>query len=168
MGIIVSGCRPADFVCLQKLCFMVCEILIEEANIVNVSSPVTICGDIHGQVSFSRWYTKCVARQELIDCICLLIVLRSRRIVSKRRWCARHAVHLYGRFRRSWVLLIGNVHKTSNTQSQIPRSHCSPSWQSWNQANYTSVWILWWGNRLLWTIHLSKYLNFVNAITSHV
>jgi serine/threonine-protein phosphatase 6 catalytic subunit len=46
---LVRGCKYLPENDLKKLCFMVCEILIEEANIVNVSSPVTICGDIHGQ-----------------------------------------------------------------------------------------------------------------------
>lgn len=36
---------------LKKLCEMVCDILLEETNILPVSTPVTVCGDIHGQVS---------------------------------------------------------------------------------------------------------------------
>ena len=34
----------------QVLCDKVSEILIEEGNVVDVKSPVTVCGDIHGQV----------------------------------------------------------------------------------------------------------------------
>jgi serine/threonine-protein phosphatase 6 catalytic subunit len=34
---------------LKRLCEMVKELLLEEANVQPVSSPVTICGDIHGQ-----------------------------------------------------------------------------------------------------------------------
>ncbi|XP_062574022.1 serine/threonine-protein phosphatase 6 catalytic subunit-like [Saccostrea cucullata] len=34
---------------LKKLCDMVCELLLEESNVQPVSSPVTVCGDIHGQ-----------------------------------------------------------------------------------------------------------------------
>lgn len=30
---------------------MVCELLLEESNVQPVSTPVTVCGDIHGQVS---------------------------------------------------------------------------------------------------------------------
>ncbi|KAK2720900.1 serine/threonine-protein phosphatase 6 catalytic subunit-like [Artemia franciscana] len=34
---------------LKQLCEIVSEILLEESNIQQVSSPVTVCGDIHGQ-----------------------------------------------------------------------------------------------------------------------
>ncbi|EDO30146.1 predicted protein [Nematostella vectensis] len=34
---------------LKKLCDYVCELLLEESNVQPVSSPVTVCGDIHGQ-----------------------------------------------------------------------------------------------------------------------
>ena len=34
---------------LKELCYKVKEILIEESNIITVSPPVTICGDLHGQ-----------------------------------------------------------------------------------------------------------------------
>lgn len=34
---------------LKQLCQMVKAILIEESNVQPVSSPVTVCGDIHGQ-----------------------------------------------------------------------------------------------------------------------
>ena len=36
----------------QKLCEIVCEYLAEESNVQPVSSPVTVCGDIHGQVGY--------------------------------------------------------------------------------------------------------------------
>ena len=35
---------------LKKLCYIVCSILLEESNVQPVSTPVTVCGDIHGQV----------------------------------------------------------------------------------------------------------------------
>lgn len=35
---------------LKKLCDIVCSILVEESNVQPVSTPVTVCGDIHGQV----------------------------------------------------------------------------------------------------------------------
>lgn len=35
---------------LRKLCDLVCDLLLEESNIQPISTPVTVCGDIHGQV----------------------------------------------------------------------------------------------------------------------
>lgn len=43
----------------KKLCDLVCDLLLEECNIQPVSSPVTICGDIHGQVSTFRSCLRC-------------------------------------------------------------------------------------------------------------
>lgn len=36
---------------LKKLCDIVSNILLEESNVQPVSTPVTVCGDIHGQVT---------------------------------------------------------------------------------------------------------------------
>jgi len=38
------------YACVQKLCDYVSELLLEESNVQPVSTPVTVCGDIHGQV----------------------------------------------------------------------------------------------------------------------
>ncbi|KAH8245782.1 hypothetical protein KR026_003846, partial [Drosophila bipectinata] len=46
---IVKECKYLPENELKKLCDMVCDILIEETNILPVSTPVTVCGDIHGQ-----------------------------------------------------------------------------------------------------------------------
>lgn len=42
-------CEPLSESEMKTLCERVRSILIEESNIQPVSSPVTICGDIHGQ-----------------------------------------------------------------------------------------------------------------------
>ena len=34
---------------MKRLCQMAIEILVEESNVQTIDSPVTICGDIHGQ-----------------------------------------------------------------------------------------------------------------------
>lgn len=34
---------------LKELCNKVKEILIEESNIITISPPVVVCGDLHGQ-----------------------------------------------------------------------------------------------------------------------
>jgi len=45
----VSGCECLSEAELKKLCTFVKTILIEENNVQPVFSPVTVCGDIHGQ-----------------------------------------------------------------------------------------------------------------------
>lgn len=35
---------------LRELCNIVCDLLLEEPNVQPVTTPVTVCGDIHGQV----------------------------------------------------------------------------------------------------------------------
>ncbi len=52
----------------QKLCDLVCELLLEESNVQPVSTPVTVCGDIHGQVGEMKLGT--VSR--LPECFVLL------------------------------------------------------------------------------------------------
>ncbi|KAL4242292.1 Serine/threonine-protein phosphatase PP-X isozyme 1, partial [Abortiporus biennis] len=42
-------CEPISEEQVKTLCIKAREILIEEANVQVVDSPVTICGDIHGQ-----------------------------------------------------------------------------------------------------------------------
>lgn len=52
---------------LKQLCDLVCDLLLEESNIQPVSTPVTVCGDIHGQVRddcimttlCAQFYLKC-------------------------------------------------------------------------------------------------------------
>eukprot|EP01147_Barroeca_monosierra_P005512 gene5512-7194_t len=45
----VKQCQYLPEQDLKKLCDKACEILMEEATVQNVSAPVTVCGDIHGQ-----------------------------------------------------------------------------------------------------------------------
>jgi len=46
---LVRECKYLPEEDLKRLCIMVREILLEESNIQPVNSPVTVCGDIHGQ-----------------------------------------------------------------------------------------------------------------------
>ncbi|OTB06355.1 hypothetical protein M426DRAFT_319091 [Hypoxylon sp. CI-4A] len=45
----LRACRPIPEPQVRELCHKARELLIEEGNVVTVSAPVTICGDIHGQ-----------------------------------------------------------------------------------------------------------------------
>jgi serine/threonine-protein phosphatase 6 catalytic subunit len=45
----LMGCQHLPEADMKALCDRVRAILVEESNIQPVSSPVTICGDIHGQ-----------------------------------------------------------------------------------------------------------------------
>lgn len=45
----LRACRPIPEAQVREICHKAREILIEEGNVVTVSAPVTICGDIHGQ-----------------------------------------------------------------------------------------------------------------------
>lgn len=48
---IAKDCKYLPENDLKKLCDIVCDLLMEEPNIRPLNTPVTVCGDIHGQVS---------------------------------------------------------------------------------------------------------------------
>lgn len=45
----LRACKPIPEAQVRELCHKARELLIEEGNVVTVTAPVTICGDIHGQ-----------------------------------------------------------------------------------------------------------------------
>lgn len=45
----LRACRPIPEEQVRELCHKARELLIEEGNVVTVTAPITICGDIHGQ-----------------------------------------------------------------------------------------------------------------------
>lgn len=69
---IVKECKYLPENELKKLCDMVCDILLEETNIQPVSTPVTVCGDIHGQVRVQSMVT---LRSINNNIVCPLLVL---------------------------------------------------------------------------------------------
>ena len=75
------------------MCDHVCDLLLEECNVQPVSSPVTVCGDIHGQVR--RHY------MEVFYYVIILvyyIVLRLGGTVQNWRASTRYIIHLYGMY----------------------------------------------------------------------
>ena len=46
---VARDCKYLPEYDLKKLCDCVCDLLLEESNVQPVSTPVTVCGDIHGQ-----------------------------------------------------------------------------------------------------------------------
>lgn len=54
---IAKSCKYLPENDLKKLCELVCDLLLEESNIQPVSTPVTVCGDIHGQVILFKFRT---------------------------------------------------------------------------------------------------------------
>lgn len=45
----LRACKPIPEAQVREICHKARELLIEEGNVVTVTAPVTICGDIHGQ-----------------------------------------------------------------------------------------------------------------------
>ncbi|QEL61712.1 hypothetical protein CJJ09_003866 [Candidozyma auris] len=45
----IKQCKHVPERDVEEICSKVIEILVEEANIQQIYTPVTICGDIHGQ-----------------------------------------------------------------------------------------------------------------------
>ncbi|KAK1831339.1 Serine/threonine-specific protein phosphatase [Podospora conica] len=45
----LRACRPIPEAQVREICHKARELLVEEGNVVTVTAPVTICGDIHGQ-----------------------------------------------------------------------------------------------------------------------
>ena len=104
---------------LQKLCDYVCDLLLEESNVQPVSTPVTVCGDIHGQVRehlespyhFFFWCGFIYVVQDLLLCLvqmkynfhtklwCVcVVVLRSLWTLPNWRPGSWHELHLHGLF----------------------------------------------------------------------
>lgn len=76
-------CRPLPETEVKTLCEKAKEILMEESNVQPVKSPVTICGDIHGQF------------HDLVE----LFRIGGKVLVS------RYELFVYGRLCGSWLLL---------------------------------------------------------------
>lgn len=63
---IAKNCKYLPENDLKRLCDIVCDLLIEESNIQPVSTPVTVCGDIHGQVKKQKKTPKTVYTESFL------------------------------------------------------------------------------------------------------
>jgi len=43
-------CKPLSASCVEQLCKKMKELLVTQPNLISVQCPVTICGDVHGQI----------------------------------------------------------------------------------------------------------------------
>ena len=87
---------------------MVCELLLEESNVHYVSTPVTVCGDIHGQVMIillACFYTDYVTAFNFV--FHSFMTLKS---------CLE-------------LLQSGDTHPVVDTEGKIPRQDHLAAWQ---------------------------------------
>ena len=54
-----------------------------------------------------------------------------------------------GRFCWQRLLQLGDVYVSAGLESKVARLHHSPPGEPWEQADNTSVWILWWVSHLI-------------------
>lgn len=114
---IAKDCKYLPENDLKKLCDIVCDLLMEEPNIRPVSTPVTVCGDIHGQVSHS------VSALSVTYLILLLpshLVLRPGGVVSVRWSSSGHQLRLHGRLCGPWLLQPGDAHPANDSEGALP------------------------------------------------
>lgn len=94
---------------LQRLCDYVCDLLLEESNVQPVSTPVTVCGDIHGQVkkqpqkdfvhsniADNVGHIRCEVHTAFSFLCVFLLVLWSLWTVPNRWSGSRHKLHIHG------------------------------------------------------------------------
>jgi hypothetical protein len=85
-------------VLLREICEKTKEVLMRESNVVHVSAPVTVVGDIHGSVSAAH-----IPRHS--DLI-YQPILRSNRNISDRRIRTEHELSVLGYGRRCSVVIL--------------------------------------------------------------
>ena len=96
---------------MKALCSRVRDVLLEESNVHLVQSPVTVCGDIHGQF----WDVLEIFRQggELSDTSYIFMVRKCNTDPD------RTGELITGRFRRPRVLLAGDGLATFSVESEV-------------------------------------------------
>lgn len=130
---IAKECKYLPESDLKVLCEMVCDILMEESNIQPVSTPVTVCGDIHGQVA-SRLYRVGLSTPTRTGCffaispffVVLVAVLRLGGTVSGRRSATRHQLHIPGRLCGPRLLQSGDLDQVADLEGKPNASRNIP------------------------------------------
>ncbi|KAF7322018.1 Serine/threonine-protein phosphatase [Mycena kentingensis (nom. inval.)] len=135
---------------MKLLCEHVRALLMEESNIQPVSTPVTICGDIHGQF----W--------DLLE------------LLRRGRTCARYELHLHGRLCGPWPLQSGDGIFATSHEGPVSGSCNITAGQPRKQTDYPGVRLLWctdecqqkYGSATVWKACCSvfDYLNIAAII----
>lgn len=101
---------------MKVLCERVRCILMEESNIQPVSSPVTICGDIHGQF----WdLLELLRKGGMVPETSYIFMVRLHAVARTVIRLRRHGSVGVGRFCRSWTLQFRNCLSPSRTESEV-------------------------------------------------
>lgn len=109
---------------VRVLCEKAKEILMEESNVQPVKSPVTICGDIHGQfhdlAELFRIGGKVVLNSSLFFFSCeyfrwmkFVHYFFHYSFLSFIATVSRYKLSIHGRLRRPWILFCWNCHRKS-------------------------------------------------------
>ena len=135
---------------LKSLCSYVQEIMLEESTVQPVASPVTICGDIHGQFydllelfrtggdcpETSYIFMVCLLQPHSAPTICFFRNLPSTAPVLHSRHHGRRATCGPGIQQR------GDDHVASPSESEISPSHNAPSRKPREPADHTGLRVL--------------------------
>lgn len=138
---VVKECKYLPENDLKKLCEIVSALLLEESNIQPVSTPVTVCGDIHGQVTYLCFRLETISNSHTW-LLLYFVVLRFGGAVSLWRSGARHELYFHGRFRRSGLLQSRNANETVDVKSALARQNNLTTGQPREQANNASLRVL--------------------------
>jgi len=101
---------------MKALCSRVRDILLEESNVHQVSSPVTVCGDIHGQF----WDVHELLRQGgMVPDTNYIFMVSCWELFSLVDLLIRGAFRRIGGFRGQGLLQSGDVLFTDGTESAV-------------------------------------------------
>ena len=136
---------------LKSLCSYVQEIMLEESTVQPVASPVTICGDIHGQfydlLELFRTGGDC-PETSYIFMVCLTcnhtlpLPSASSATFPPRHPCFTRGTTAAGRLCGPGIQQRGDDHVASPSESEISPSHNAPSRKPREPADHTGLRVL--------------------------